>query len=108
MRPFFAFLGLLLWLLPVQADEQAVIKDFEAITTRRQVRRGVRFSNLRHEQSVRDRLYQFRTRNTPTSHLPGSLQPIQELRLTRSQNYKGKTSASSARLNFIRGNRRLK
>jgi hypothetical protein len=31
MRPFFAFLGLLLWLLPVQADEQAVIKDFEAI-----------------------------------------------------------------------------
>ena len=31
MRPFFAFLGLLLWLLPVQADEQAVIKDSDAI-----------------------------------------------------------------------------
>ena len=31
MRPFFVFLGLLLWLHAVQADEQAVIKDFEAI-----------------------------------------------------------------------------
>jgi hypothetical protein len=31
MRPFFAFLGLLLWLFPVQADEQTVIKDSDAI-----------------------------------------------------------------------------
>jgi hypothetical protein len=31
MRPFFAFLGLLLWLIPIWADEQVVIKDYEAI-----------------------------------------------------------------------------
>jgi hypothetical protein len=31
MRPFFAFLGLLLCLTPTQGDEQAVIKDSEAI-----------------------------------------------------------------------------
>ena len=31
MRPFFVFLGLLLWLIPIQADEQSVIKDSEAI-----------------------------------------------------------------------------
>jgi len=31
MRPFFAFLGLLLCLIPIRADEQTVIKDSEAI-----------------------------------------------------------------------------
>ena len=31
MRPFFAFLGLLLCLIPIRADEQRVIKDSEAI-----------------------------------------------------------------------------
>jgi DNA/RNA endonuclease YhcR with UshA esterase domain len=31
MRPFFVFLGLLLCLIPIQADEQSVIKDSEAI-----------------------------------------------------------------------------
>ena len=31
MRPFFAFFGLLLCLIPTRADEQAVIKDSEAI-----------------------------------------------------------------------------
>jgi len=31
MRPFFVFLGLLLWLIPIRADEQIVIKDTEAI-----------------------------------------------------------------------------
>jgi hypothetical protein len=31
MRPFFAFLGLLLCLLAIRADEQKVIKDSEAI-----------------------------------------------------------------------------
>jgi hypothetical protein len=31
MRRFFAFLGLLLWLIPIRADEQVVIKDSEAI-----------------------------------------------------------------------------
>jgi hypothetical protein len=31
MRPFFVFLGLLLWLIPLRADEQVVIKDSEAI-----------------------------------------------------------------------------
>jgi len=31
MRPFFVFLGLLLWLIPIRADEQVVIKDSEAI-----------------------------------------------------------------------------
>jgi hypothetical protein len=31
MRPFFVFLGLLLCLIPIQADEQRVIKDSEAI-----------------------------------------------------------------------------
>jgi DNA/RNA endonuclease YhcR with UshA esterase domain len=31
MRPFFVFLGLLLWLIPIRADEQAVIEDSEAI-----------------------------------------------------------------------------
>ena len=31
MRPFFVFLGLLLWLIPIRADERVVIKDFEAI-----------------------------------------------------------------------------
>jgi DNA/RNA endonuclease YhcR with UshA esterase domain len=30
MRPFFVFVGLLLWLIPVRADEQVVIKDSEA------------------------------------------------------------------------------
>ena len=31
MRPFFVFLGLLLWWIPIRADEQVVIKDSEAI-----------------------------------------------------------------------------
>src|SRR3984957_5532525 len=31
MRPYFVFLSLLLWLIPVRADEQRVIKDSEAI-----------------------------------------------------------------------------
>ena len=31
MRPFFVFLGLLLWWIPIRADERVVIKDFEAI-----------------------------------------------------------------------------
>jgi tetratricopeptide (TPR) repeat protein len=31
MRPFFAFLGLLFCLTPIRADEQAVIKDSDAI-----------------------------------------------------------------------------
>ena len=31
MRPFFLFLGLLLWWIPIRADEQVVIKDSEAI-----------------------------------------------------------------------------
>jgi DNA/RNA endonuclease YhcR with UshA esterase domain len=31
MRPFFAFLGLLLCLIAIRADEQTVIKDSEAI-----------------------------------------------------------------------------
>jgi hypothetical protein len=31
MRPFFAFLGLLFWFIPVRADQQLVIKDSEAI-----------------------------------------------------------------------------
>jgi hypothetical protein len=31
MRPFYVFLGLLLWLIPIRADEQVVIKDSEAI-----------------------------------------------------------------------------
>jgi hypothetical protein len=31
MRPFFAFLGLLLCLTPIRGDEQAVIKDSDAI-----------------------------------------------------------------------------
>ena len=31
MRPFFTFLGLLLCLIPIRADEQTVIKDSEAI-----------------------------------------------------------------------------
>jgi hypothetical protein len=31
MRPFFVFLGLLLWLILIRADEQVVIKDSEAI-----------------------------------------------------------------------------
>jgi hypothetical protein len=31
MRPFFVFLGLLLGLIPIRADEQLVIKDSEAI-----------------------------------------------------------------------------
>ena len=31
MRPFFVFLGLLLWLIPMRADERVVIKDSEAI-----------------------------------------------------------------------------
>ena len=31
MRPFFVFLGLLLCLIPIQAGEQMVIKDSEAI-----------------------------------------------------------------------------
>jgi hypothetical protein len=31
MRPYLAFLSLLLWLIPVGADEQRVIKDSEAI-----------------------------------------------------------------------------
>src|ERR1700686_5887616 len=31
MRPFFVFLGLLLWLIPIRADEHLVIKDSEAI-----------------------------------------------------------------------------
>jgi RecJ-like exonuclease len=31
MRPFFAFLGLLLCLIPIRADEQGVIKDSEAV-----------------------------------------------------------------------------
>jgi hypothetical protein len=31
MRPFFMFLGLLLWWIPIRADEQVVIKDSEAI-----------------------------------------------------------------------------
>jgi hypothetical protein len=31
MRPFFVFLGLLLWWIPIRAGEQVVIKDSEAI-----------------------------------------------------------------------------
>jgi hypothetical protein len=31
MRRFFVFLGLLLWLIPIRADERVVIKDSEAI-----------------------------------------------------------------------------
>ena len=31
MRPFFVFLALLLWLIPIRAAEQLVIKDSEAI-----------------------------------------------------------------------------
>jgi hypothetical protein len=31
MRRFFVFLGLLLWWIPIRADEQVVIKDSEAI-----------------------------------------------------------------------------
>jgi DNA/RNA endonuclease YhcR with UshA esterase domain len=31
MHPFFVFLGVLLCLIPVRADEQVVIKDFEAV-----------------------------------------------------------------------------
>jgi hypothetical protein len=31
MRPFFAFLGLLFWFIPVRADQQLVIKGSEAI-----------------------------------------------------------------------------
>jgi hypothetical protein len=31
MRPFFAFLGLLLCFMPAQADELPVIKDSEAV-----------------------------------------------------------------------------
>jgi hypothetical protein len=31
MRPFFAFLGLLLCLIPIRGDERAVIKDSDAI-----------------------------------------------------------------------------
>ena len=31
MRPFFVFFGLLLCLIPIQADEQRVIKDSEAV-----------------------------------------------------------------------------
>src|SRR6266436_10325063 len=31
MRPFFAFLSLLLCLIPIRADEQGVIKDSEAV-----------------------------------------------------------------------------
>src|ERR1700721_3421141 len=31
MRPFYVFLGLLLWLIPIRADEKVVIKDSEAI-----------------------------------------------------------------------------
>ena len=31
MRRFFVFLGLLLWLIPIRADEHLVIKDSEAI-----------------------------------------------------------------------------
>ena len=31
MRPFFVFFGLLLWLVPIRADERVVIKDSEAI-----------------------------------------------------------------------------
>jgi hypothetical protein len=31
MHRFFVFLGLLLWWIPIRADERVVIKDFEAI-----------------------------------------------------------------------------
>jgi hypothetical protein len=102
----FAFLNLLLCLTPIGADEQMVIKDSDAI---RNVGRHVEVCGLaapsRSVHSVPPT--SISDENIPTSRLPGSL-PIQELRLTRSQNYKGKTSASSVRLNFARGNRRLK
>ena len=62
MRPFFVFLGLLLCLIPIQADEQKVIKDSEAI---RYVGRYVEVYGLVvsvTSQPIRYHLYQFRTR----------------------------------------------
>ena len=107
MRPFFAFLGLLFCLTPIRADEQMVIKDSDAI---RNVGRYVEVCGL----VVSVTISPFGTayinfgREYPNQSLPGSLQPIQELGPTRSQNYKGKTSASSAQIELHKGKPEIK
>src|SRR3979409_978239 len=98
MRPFFAFLGLLFCLTPIRADEQAVIKDSDAI---RYVGRYV---------EVRGVVVSVTTSPLGTAFLNfGREYPEQTFAGPRtSQHCKGKSSASSARSNFTRGSRRLK
>ena len=107
MRPFFVFLGLLLCLIPIQAGEQMVIKDSEAI---RNVGRYVEVCGLVVSVTASPLGTTFINfgGDTQTRRSPGSFQPIRELRLTKSQISKGKTYASSVQSNFTRGNRRSK
>ena len=107
MRPYFAFLGLLLCLIAIRADEQKVIKDSEAI---RYVGRYVEVYCL----VVSVTASPFGTifinfgRDTPIRRSLDSLQPIQKWQPTSSRACKGKPSASSAQSNFARVSRRLK
>ena len=68
MLPVSVFIGLLLWLLLIRADEQVVIKDSEAIGNSDE--------------------------NSQTRRSPGSFRLMRVLQLTLSQNRKGRTFAS--------------